>query len=150
MVAFKKEVLVIILRRITNTLSVSSAFTKDELDYVHRLGFAAIVDVRSEDEDDAELIKHKGMAFLHVAVDDLGTPTDMQLQRVMDLVNPLLGLNKKVLVHCENGYGRSPLIAASILVKRGMGVQDALALLKRGHPTYSFSSEQEAFIQNLR
>lgn len=134
---------------INNNIAISPAFDKADLIKIRQTGIDAIVDVRSEYQDDEALIRESGMEFFHVAVDDRYTPTQEQLESILDFVNPLLGQDKKILIHCQNGYGRSPLVAIAILVKRGMSVADAVRLLEDKHPAASFTPQQERFIYGL-
>ena len=100
--------------------------------------------------DDADLIEQAKMEFFHVEIDDRYAPTQNQFDEILDFVNPLLNQDKKILIHCQNGYQRSPLLAITILIKRGMNVTDAKKLLKHRHPTSSFTPPQEEFIEKLK
>lgn len=134
---------------ITDNIGISPAFSMGELKILRNMGIDAIVDVRSEYEDDANLIRHEGMEFFHVAVDDRYCPTPNQLESILKFVSPLLVQDKKILIHCQNGYGRSPLVAIAILIKRGMNVALAVQLLEDRHPAVSFTPQQEEFIYSL-
>jgi len=116
---------------------------------IKEVGVDAILDVRSEYQDDADLIERAGMEYFHVGIDDRYAPTHEQLESILRFVEPLLTQNRKVLIHCQNGYGRSPLVAIAILVKHGMHVPDAVGLMEDKHPTISFTPQQEKFIYSL-
>lgn len=134
---------------INNNIAISPAFRKGNLIKIRQMGIDAIVDVRSEYQDDDNLIRELGMEFFHTAVDDRYAPTQKQMESILDFVNPLLNQDKRILIHCQNGYGRSPLVAIAILVKRGMSVADAVGLLEDKHPAVSFTPQQERFIYTL-
>lgn len=134
---------------INNNIAVGPAFGKSELNEIRQMGIEAIIDVRSEYQDDAVLIRELGMRFFHVAVDDRYAPTQKQLESILDFVNPLLNQDKKILIHCQNGYGRSPLVAIAILIKRGMYAADAVRLLEDKHPVVNFTLQQQEFIYSL-
>ncbi len=135
---------------ISKNIAISPAFEMDEINHIKKIGIDAIVDLRSEDQDDADLIRQAKMEFFHVEVDDRYAPTRNQFDEILDFVNPLLNQDKKILIHCQNGYQRSPLLAITILIKRGMNVTDAKKLLKHRHPTSSFTPPQEEFIEKLK
>jgi len=138
------------IKWISDQIAVSPAFEDKEIKKIKEEGFDAIIDVRSEDHDDSELIRNAGMQCFHVSVDDRYAPTQNQLERILNFVNPLLDQEKKVLIHCQNGYQRSPLVAVTIFVHRGMDVADALGLLKQRFPESSFTPIQEEFIDHLK
>jgi len=134
---------------INDNIAISPAFRTDELMNIKEMEIDAIIDVRSEYQDDADLIKRAGMEFFHVGIDDRYMPTHEQLESILKFVDPLLAQNRKILIHCQNGYGRSPLVAIAILVKYGMHVPDAVGLMEDRHPTISFTPQQEKFIYSL-
>lgn len=138
---------------ITDTLAISPAFTTDELPDLKKMGIGVIVDIRSEDKDDADAMRQLGIDFFHVPVDDMCAPTQVQLESIMQFIRPWEpspGNRQKILIHCQYGYGRSPLVALSVLIERGMNKDQALALLYKSHPAATFSHEQEAFISRLK
>ena len=131
---------------INGQIAVSGAFMDEDIPRLKNDGIDAIVDMRSEYSDNKELIKKYGMQFLHIAVDDRYSPTFEQLERIFDFVNPILDEGKKVLIHCQNGCGRSPLAAVVILAKNGMEIPDAVSLVEDKHPITGFTDEQGKFI----
>lgn len=135
---------------ITDTLAISPAFTTDELPNLKKMGIGVIVDIRSEDKDDADAMRQVGIDFFHVPVDDTCVPTQVQLESIVQFIRPFLDKNKKILIHCQYGYGRSPLVVLSVLIECGTNKDQALALLYKSHPAATFSYEQEAFISRLK
>lgn len=131
---------------ITEQIAVSGAFPNEDIPNLKNRGIDAILDVRSEYSDDQKLINELGLEFLRIEIDDRYNPTFEQLKKISNFVEPLLDKGKKILIHCQNGYGRSPLVAISVLAKRGMNVADAVRLVEDKHPGVSFSTQQEKFI----
>lgn len=131
---------------ITDQIAVSGAFLKEMIPYLKSEGISAIVDVRSEHTDEKELIENAGIQFKHIGIDDCYCPTFEQLEEIFDFVEPILNEGRKVLVHCQNGYGRSPLVVVAILAKRGMNVADAIYLVEDKHPWTAFTLRQERFV----
>ena len=89
------------------------------------------------------------MEFFHTGIDDHHTPTREQLESVLNFANLFLNQDKKILIHCQNGSGRAPLIATAVLVKRGMSASDARRIIEEKHPAIGFSAQQEEFISGL-
>ena len=57
----------------------------------------------------------------------------MTLDQTAALIDEELALGHRVLVHCEEGCERAPLVVAWFLkTKRGMTLDEAYALLKSG------------------
>lgn len=131
---------------ITEQIAVGSAFLDEDIPNLKEKGIDAIVDVRSEYCDNKELIEKSGMQFLHVGVDDRYSPNLEQLEEIFNFVEPLLDKGKRILIHCQNSCGRSPLIAVAILAKRGMGIAEAVNLIEDKHSITGFSEPQEKFI----
>jgi protein-tyrosine phosphatase len=66
----------------------------------------------------------------------------------MGFVEPLLEKGRKVLIHCQNGAGRSPLIVIAVLMRQGMKAHDALRLVKERHPKCGFTDNQTYFLNH--
>jgi protein-tyrosine phosphatase len=50
--------------------------------------------------------------------------------------------DERVLLHCQFGIGRSPLLACCVLIGLGNNPRDALVIAKRARPVVSPSPEQ--------
>jgi protein-tyrosine phosphatase len=134
---------------ITDQLSVGESPTESKFKEFADEGISAVVDLRSEAADNEKFLNKLGMSFLHVDIEDTDVPTMDQLMLIYDFADPLLDRGEKILVHCQNGYGRSPLIIAAILIHRGMTTADALTTLFEAHRYTTFTTRQEIFIRGL-
>jgi protein-tyrosine phosphatase len=77
---------------------------------------------------------HRGTTAVWFPIHDLNAPP---LDRVQPLLNDLLRRlddGEHLLVHCAAGIGRAGTLAACILVRLGMDVDDALALVRTSRP----------------
>jgi len=135
---------------INEQITVGAAFLDEDIPQIKEEDIEAIVDMRSEYCDNAELLKKYNIDFLNIKVDDRYSPTAKQLKEIFNFIEPFLDKGKKILIHCQNGCGRSPLVAISILVKRGMNIQEAVNLIEEKHPCVGFTPQQEEFVYNLR
>lgn len=134
---------------VTDQLSLSDAPTEDDLREIAAEGYAAVIDLRSESCDDISLLEKLGLAFFHTHIDDTYTPTTEQLHEIFAFADHFLDREKRILIHCQNGCGRSPLIVAAILIHRGMPTATALRLLYDRQPLIGFSDRQKIFIHGL-
>lgn len=133
---------------INKQIAVSGAFADQDIPRLKEQGINAIVDIRSERYDNKKLIKKHGMDYLRVKVHDTFSPSFGQLKDVMDFVEPLLDKGHKLLIHCQNGCGRAPLVAVAVLVRQGIKTSDALQLIERRHPKFGFTDNQQCFLDN--
>lgn len=134
---------------ITDQLAVGEAPPMRKLEALAKDGFNAVVDLRAEACDNERFLDGLGMSFLHVDIEDTDVPTMDQLNLVFSFVDPLLDSGKRIFVHCQNGYGRSPLVVAAILIHRGLGTSEALEILYDRHRVTTFTLRQEIFIRGL-
>ena len=131
---------------VSDQLAVSGALVDDDLSSLKEQDIGVIVDLRSEASDNIKLIEELCIHFLHVGIDDRYSPSFEQLEEIFHFVEPLLDSNKKILIHCQNGCGRAPLVAIAVLAKRGMKIADASNLVEDRNPTTGFTPHQEKFI----
>jgi predicted protein tyrosine phosphatase len=112
-------------------LAVGGAFPRagaQTLAAVHGVG--AVVDLRAEDRDDDEALAALGIAFLHLPTEDRDGVALPMLDRGVAFAAEMAGQGRRVLIHCENGVGRSANLALCVLADRGYAPMAALRLLK--------------------
>lgn len=70
------------------------------------------------------------------------------------ILETLVGLQKKVYVHCKNGHGRAPTLVAAYLMKQEKSVEEAEDFLKTKRSAVHIREVQKealrAFQQSLR
>jgi rhodanese-related sulfurtransferase len=116
---------------ITETLAIGGSFAPnltEALAREHRL--AAVVDVRGEACDDKALLARYGIELLHLPTIDFEPISPRMLQRGVSFVTAHLEADRRVLVHCAHGIGRSAMLGLCVLVERGHAPMSALALAK--------------------
>ncbi len=71
--------------------------------------------------DEAGEVRRQGMEFTSFPIADRQVPgSEAKWAEVLEKVARTLSTGKNVLVHCRQGIGRSGLVAACLLVKKGM------------------------------
>jgi protein-tyrosine phosphatase len=71
--------------------------------------------------DEAGEVRKQGMDFTSLPIPDRQIPkSEAKWAEVLERVDRALSTGKNVLVHCRQGIGRSGLVAACLLVKKGM------------------------------
>lgn len=134
---------------ITETLAVGPALSADGIERLPQSSIGAVVDMRSEYCDDEKLLSKLGIEFLHLPVDDRYAPTFPQVEELWQFTSIQWGAGKKVYIHCQNGYGRSPLGAICVLTKSGWPMAKALYLVEDKHPLVSFTEYQQKFLYEV-
>lgn len=130
---------------ITDHLAIGGRFPPERTEHLAEvLGVRAVIDLRSEDRDDAAALSRHGIAFLHLPTDDHGAVTPAMIDDGVAFARPYLADEARVLVHCEHGIGRSATLALCIMVDQGFAPLDALALAKDRRALVSPSPAQYA------
>ncbi|MGB0931499.1 MAG: protein-tyrosine phosphatase family protein [Chitinophagales bacterium] len=71
-------------------------------------------------EEEAENCKKIGIEFIHFPIPDFGLPSDkVATKRLILQLKDYVEEDKKVVVHCRMGIGRSSTIVATILIALG-------------------------------
>ncbi|HOB54269.1 MAG TPA: NUDIX domain-containing protein [Acidobacteriota bacterium] len=112
------------------------------MDYI-RSGIEVVVSLRSWEPLEAAYTVLQ-LEFHHIPIDDFETPTGDDVRRFVDLVTR--NHNRKVLVHCKAGRGRSGTLAALYLKSRGMDGTEAMRLVRDVRPGAIETPEQEALV----
>jgi protein-tyrosine phosphatase len=128
---------------ITETLAIGGSFLPSQASaLVREHGVSAVVDLRGEDCDDAQLLASHGIELLHLPTTDLAAVGPAMLHRGVEFVSAHVSAGRRVLVHCAHGIGRSAVLALCVLVEHGHAPLDALALAKQRRGCVSPSPAQ--------
>jgi protein-tyrosine phosphatase len=117
---------------------------KDEIASWQRVGVKTILSLLTPDEEEeldllneaAEAKAHR-MRFLEFPIRDRDVPdSEADLRIVLEQVDRELSSGKNVLLHCRHGIGRTGLVAACLLLSKGLNAETALNRLAaaRGVP----------------
>jgi protein-tyrosine phosphatase len=106
---------------------------EDELKGWRDEGIDTVVSLLTPDEEEsldlgreAQLSRHCGLAFRSFPIVDRSVPSQIEAMRLMQQLDAELARGKNLVVHCRQGIGRSGLIAAGLLVARGVSPEDAI------------------------
>lgn len=119
---------------ITPQLAVGSRFSPEAVPQLVAMGIRAVVDTRSEDRDDAELLARHGIAFRHAPIPDYGASSCEALLDVTNWLLDRLANGERVLVHCRHGIGRSVVVGCAVLMRQGESAIGAYRVVKDGRP----------------
>ena len=78
-------------------------------------------------KDEANLVKRQGMKFLSLPIPDRHIPnSESELTATLERLDADLSSGKNVVVHCRQGVGRTGLVAACLLVTKGLSPDTAV------------------------
>ena len=105
-------------------------------------GVAAVVDLRSEACDDAAALARSGLAFLHLPTDDHCALAQADMDGGVAFAVAHLAIGTKVLVHCQEGIGRSVTLCLCLLTYGGLAPLEAMRMIKTARTWASPSPAQ--------
>lgn len=85
--------------------------------------------------------------YIWIPIKNHTAPTQDQLDFGVSILEKLVGMKKKIYVHCQNGHGRAPTMVASYLIKRGEGVEEAIEFIKNKRPTIHIEEVQKQALE---
>ena len=70
--------------------------------------------------EEAQTCEDQGIQFVYYPIEDISTPKDERsfLKLIQDL-EERIGRSEKVVIHCRMGIGRSSVVAAAVLIRKG-------------------------------
>jgi len=104
--------------------------------------------------DEERLATGAGIAFTRVPIEDRGTPASTaNFEEVIRRLALDRRAGRRVAVHCRQGLGRAPLVAAAVLVRSGLSAEEAWSLIRerRNQPVPDTDEQREwvhAFARN--
>ncbi|MCQ9208213.1 MAG: dual specificity protein phosphatase family protein [Omnitrophica bacterium] len=82
--------------------------------------------------------------------EDTAPPLEL-INLALKVVDDLMAQNIKTYIHCKNGHGRTTtFLAFYFMRKKGLGVDEALALVKQRRPSMHLNEIQKAFLRDFK
>lgn len=100
-----------------------------------------------------EAVEERGLEWHQVPIRDRDIPGIAGEARwfwASTRIHRALANGERVLLHCKGGLGRSGLLAARVLVERGMDARDAIAAVRAVRQGAIETSEQEAYVERVQ
>ena len=117
---------------LTSQLACGSApMSYDDLDLIKGQGINAIVNLCGEFCDLHQIEKESGFEVYYLPIPDESAPDMELMDKALDWLDEALYLQKKVLIHCRHGLGRTGTFVSAYLLRRGFGLKLTEKKLKK-------------------
>jgi atypical dual specificity phosphatase len=113
-----------------------------DLAWLYAEGIRSVLSL-TETALNAAAVQRTELSYLHLPVDDMTSPTPIQLQQALSFVDWQRALGRPVVVHCRMGQGRTGTVLAAHLIRDGMEADQAIDHLRRICPGALSSPSQE-------
>ncbi len=94
-------------------------------------------------------VRQLGMDWVHLPIRDVDVP-DYRFETGWRIAGPLLHgrleAGERIAIHCRGGIGRTGLVAALILVERGLSGEDAIRRVRAARPGAIETRAQERYV----
>src|SRR5947209_19130170 len=101
------------------------AFMEWDFARLRKMGYSVVVSLECDRLNTFE-IEDAGFEHKKICVEDFSSPTFDQIDDFISFVNAKLAEDKKVLVHCYAGRGRTGTMLAAYLIQSGMSSDTAI------------------------
>lgn len=125
------------------TYNVKGVYTNDIETLVSKYGINVFVNLTEHEENlnryDNYLRKNYPYTIMiNFPIPNSGIPKDLNLfNQLIDTIISL-SVNHKILIHCRGGHGRSGLVAACVLIRKGYEPDRALEMVSTMHKTRDY------------
>lgn len=122
------------LNWITDHLATGHApMSYADLESIRQQGIRAIVNLCGEFCDLHQIEEESGFDVYYLPVVDECAPDLSAMEQALDWMDEAIYLDKKVLVHCRMGHGRTGTFIAAYLLRRGFDYKGAEKTMKGRH-----------------
>jgi protein-tyrosine phosphatase len=118
--------------KVSEKLFVGGQQYKRGLETMRQLGIGATVSLRQEADDAARGVALPRHLWLPTPDDD--APTLAQLQQGVAFIREAMKAGVGVYIHCAQGVGRAPTLAAAYLIAEGHSPQSAMKMIRQARP----------------
>lgn len=116
---------------------------EDEMAAWRRAGIDTVLSLLTSEEeqeldlkDEAREVKQEGMKFLSLPIPDREVPrAESDVRAAVEKLDADLSSGKNVVIHCRQGIGRSGLVAACLLITKGLSSGAAVGSLTAARGT---------------
>ncbi len=99
-------------------LYLGGALTRvEDYSWIENEGITAVLNMTSEWNDDEDFFIRRNIEYLKIPVNDLSSPSVIQILYGVEYLKTHTILGEKTLVHCAKGRGRSATVVCAFLMR---------------------------------
>lgn len=143
------------LSQITNSLYIGSRPEESsDYTYIVNLGVQLVVDLTAgigyDFKDDESEWESKLIKYINVPIVDMCPPDDENIEKLKQMVFPMINSGFVTYLHCRGGKGRAPTVAIFyLMVEENMSFDEASSLVRNAHDATYLNWEQYDFLRRL-
>jgi diacylglycerol kinase (ATP) len=134
---------------LTDDLALGSAPLASQWEALFDAGVGAVLEIRSEGQDDVAVLEARNIPYRREEVADFGAPTLTELYDMVKWVRGQMDDRRRVLVHCRMGLGRSAMVACATLIALGFPLDVAYTMMRKVRPNVNLSPKQVNALESL-
>ena len=138
---------------LTDDIAIGPEPAAGALAAIRARGFYGVVDLREEAPEIGPQVRALDLDYMRAPIVEGAAPTIDELYEITGWVTGHVLSDGPVFVYCREGRGRSAMVAVACLVKLGLPLPEANAILMRARPNAMISTRQmnalEAFATSL-
>ncbi len=140
------------IQKITEQLYLGTRLTGSDIEKLKNQGIDCILDVTAEFDSLDWTAYRYDVAYLNVPVLDHTSPTEEQLTTAINWLEQHQQLNRKILVHCALGRGRSVFVMAAFLLasKQSKTIEEAMHTIQSVRTTARLNKLQLKSLQKIK
>lgn len=140
------------IQKITDNVFVAARLSGADMDKLDELNIQAILDVTAEFDGLDWSAQENTLSYLNIPVLDHTSPTREQLTSAINWITQQHQANRKVVVHCALGRGRSVLVVAAYLLSQNpsLSVTEALKDINTVRKTARLNRQQLRALGQLK
>lgn len=119
--------------------------SRSDFEFFKDNGIEAIVSL-SETPLDQDLVDEFCFRVIHIPIKDFATPSLEQIEEFIEFARKVRADNKKIVVHCDAGIGRTGTMLACYLVSKGHTACEAIEEVRMKRPGSIETVEQEEVV----
>lgn len=135
------------VNQITDQLFVGGFIDLHDWNELNKLGITVDVNLQAERHD--RFITPTPENYLWLPTMDHAAPDPNAIDRGVAYIQAQLQQDKKVLIHCHAGMGRSALLCAAVLVAEGQSPATAWQIVKTKRPIANLHPWQQTALQDF-
>ncbi|HEV3117666.1 MAG TPA: dual specificity protein phosphatase family protein [Gemmataceae bacterium] len=115
--------------------------SEEDLDWLRKNGIDVLLSLTEEPIPRA-WVNNAGLLLVHEPLVDMEAPVQEQLERCVATIDRAVGNNMGVAVHCGAGLGRTGVVLAAYLIRKGASAREAITRIRKLRPGSIETSEQ--------